>query len=600
MSRFKKLFAIIMTIALIAGISAPVALASPVTGDGSIEYVDTDVPLRVSLPTSAALDFTLDPQGLLGLALDGEGKTLADLEEFAGAVIFVDGAPVVVNESAVPVALSVALQITGDATATAESAVDTGTANNIFIGAVASAESVNDEDATREDFAGFLQMQLTGSALAPVFVLDNATYKVFSTTNDGYTYELVPDTGSGTQLKLVGACNPDADWSDFVDKPGTTPAVAAVYTYADVGTQIGGLTSETGAFTINGLTVNRVGSGADSEATFTTAAQLVAALNYRADDAGSHPWVYALANGGDDLTATAKTAGAIGMSGPAAASSAITGTLHDTVDFSGVAGAVSTTGAEATSGGTISASSNVGVSATFTFESVADAIEGGRTPGVAVEGAYGLTVVSGVTWVDPLATGRAALTGAIATFEAAVDVYEELVENDTPTEPTAGQTTTATTAFNTAKAAYETALDLAEGADAVFLTSLAEMYALLVKMHGLIDSSALELPEAPPTDGISSTPRGFIIGGEIVPTRPQANMARNAWVRVTDFEFGGTTIKAMYDGDFPLVLDTHFRTGTNSANGNPMIEMRFATAGTKNIKIVLSNDQVFNFVLVIA
>lgn len=102
---------------------------------------------------------------------------------------------------------------------------------------------------------------------------------------------------------------------------------------------------------------------------------------------------------------------------------------------------------------------------------------------------------------------------------------------------------------------------------------------------------------------------GFIIDGELAATRPNANMSRNTWVRVTDFEFDGTTIAAMYDGDFLLTENEHYRTGTRVHPGSDTtyggetvdtIEMRFGTASTKNVKLVLSDAQEFTFVLVVS
>lgn len=116
--------------------------SSTATGGGKADYVDTQV-VSVTIPTSEALNFRLDPQGLsmlgkcdpnaaTGCAAGGidpdTGKcaatgtcvnaltTLDDLAPYAGKIIFENESVPVLNNSSVPVTVTTQLRVTGQAT----------------------------------------------------------------------------------------------------------------------------------------------------------------------------------------------------------------------------------------------------------------------------------------------------------------------------------------------------------------------------------------------------------------------------------------------------------------------------------------------------
>lgn len=354
---------------------------STVTGDGENLNIDDEKIYQVSLPTNTALNFKIDPLGLLGVGA-GESKTLEELEEYAGKIKFVDYTPVVLNESSVPITLSVTLNITGslDATDIAETAdaAQTGTDPKLFIGVRAASEALKDDTMTTEDFVGNMELALSKTPAIPKFVLDQATYKV---SGDDHTYNFVVGSGFGTALLFDGVCNTVGDYSAF--RPA--PATKSTYTYADFTDTIA-LLGEDETIIVAGVTVTE---GVDEVDVDNAADKLLEALN--AEDtaaAKDFDWYF----NGKNLVAKAKTAGAPGTSGPAAlgASGGTVGTISE-----GSAQAV-TPGAVAGTEAAAAATKTVGISAVF---SVADALEADIEL-ADVEGAYGLKAQTGVTWVE--------------------------------------------------------------------------------------------------------------------------------------------------------------------------------------------------------
>jgi hypothetical protein len=107
----------------------PPAAGITATGSGDFNFIDT-LRYNVTLPTSAALNFTLDPQGLsvwnencddaetlTGIACVKTPcaspctlTTLDDLKPYAGSIIFENDA-IIINNSSVPVAVSAAFNV---------------------------------------------------------------------------------------------------------------------------------------------------------------------------------------------------------------------------------------------------------------------------------------------------------------------------------------------------------------------------------------------------------------------------------------------------------------------------------------------------------
>lgn len=217
----KKLLAMLLVTAMGLG-SAMTAMAADdpgvnttgttVTGTGDVSYVETTV-YNVTLPTTTAIQLTVDPQGLTTLQ-NGDSATKEDLASAAGKVTCSTIVPVT-NEGSVPVKVTVELALTGDATAvTSEADVEKDTNANVLLYAVPSAVDTKDATGYQGSTTGIV---LSSTAASVNFVLPEAAYK-FSKDNSGVT-TYVRDTTSdshGTAIKFEGKVNKKADWKDYV------------------------------------------------------------------------------------------------------------------------------------------------------------------------------------------------------------------------------------------------------------------------------------------------------------------------------------------------------------------------------------------------
>jgi len=239
----KKTCSIILTLALIMLSFSTVALAedtapgdTTVIGEGSTEYINLEI-YTVTVPTSGTLDFTLDPQGLLGI----EPGTTVDVADLKGGSI-IPGAtvPKVINDSSVDLTVTLALTGSGDATFISKEdddqatidAVNGDTNNNILLYAVPSAVNIPLTSTDYEVSARGYIIDSTEEAVELKFVLDAADYEV--TEDSGtYTAEAKAGTGSGTAFQLGGYVNTNADWTDYTgSEPEKSVGVSAVFSYA--------------------------------------------------------------------------------------------------------------------------------------------------------------------------------------------------------------------------------------------------------------------------------------------------------------------------------------------------------------------------------
>jgi hypothetical protein len=230
---------------------------------------------EATLPTSVPFTFVLDPQGLYGMTNDqirslvvepgvtggrlgrmaivpctaadcpdhddgGDDSGTCNEDEVwqllptAGQIIFSNYAPHFINNSNFDVALEIEFSFddndTGDTVATAATpgAVSTDADPRVFIGATFSAENV--QAAPTGFSGGSLMMPVLHAAQKPVFILGAAEYDDFieitrvPDTPTGSIQSIVVEqrkdkvtgnNGHGTQFRLSGRCNPDADWSDI-------------------------------------------------------------------------------------------------------------------------------------------------------------------------------------------------------------------------------------------------------------------------------------------------------------------------------------------------------------------------------------------------
>jgi hypothetical protein len=206
-----------------------------VSGDGDVIFIEKEI-FVVTLPTSAAWDFYIDPQGLVGAFREDKLNDPLAIAAAAGMVLPMEYTPVAVNKSSVDVTVSAEIKVTGDAVVltTGQTAVNTGTANNIQLNVIASTAMVNDVSKDQTDFVGTVETPITAAGTTLKFVLQPADYEVGGDPTDGFTYTIKDDDdGHGTQLSIGGFVNKNADWSDFT--AATTPKVvglSAVFDFA--------------------------------------------------------------------------------------------------------------------------------------------------------------------------------------------------------------------------------------------------------------------------------------------------------------------------------------------------------------------------------
>ncbi len=104
---------------------------SDVTGDATVNYVDPASMIRITVPTSEALEFTLDPQNLA--ATQGVGQW----NPSAGGSIIPAAVGIIANKSAIPIKTTVDFTLTDDASKVVlledSDDVNIGTDNNMFL-----------------------------------------------------------------------------------------------------------------------------------------------------------------------------------------------------------------------------------------------------------------------------------------------------------------------------------------------------------------------------------------------------------------------------------------------------------------------------------
>lgn len=251
----KKLISLALVLALAFSLSAGAfAAETDATGNITIEVDGKTVTINtqiysVVLPTAAAFNFYLDPQGLMSAEYDEDGKI--NLDELKGGMILGAEPVAFINNSSVPVKLDVSLKATSAASTAAFSdadnstALESGKAGTTVATFVTSKDAVKDEadnnallvatpsgadlgTALKEDGAKFAPTAKgfaigSDAAIKLSFSLPAATYEVtYSGTGDSdkldpskYVATVVDHTGSGSALKISGYINEDADWTDF-------------------------------------------------------------------------------------------------------------------------------------------------------------------------------------------------------------------------------------------------------------------------------------------------------------------------------------------------------------------------------------------------
>ncbi|MDD3413828.1 MAG: hypothetical protein PHY47_07485 [Lachnospiraceae bacterium] len=250
MTRFKKLMALTLatTMVFTTNVFAETGKTisdSSVSGNGQTAYVDTNI-FDVDLPTSTALGFKLDPQGLVSLE-DGDQATLSALSAYGGRIVG-DSTAAVINNSPkkilVTVSMAAATTSANDVTFVTASAnkadVSANKLNNALVYVVPSKGTISSANAYTSVGKGIILQNnilktdaLTGGNTDEFkFVLDAPEYSV---SNDGVSYNLI-QTGvsNGFGLQIGGIINPNADWLDFTGTPTKSLGVKAIFSITDV------------------------------------------------------------------------------------------------------------------------------------------------------------------------------------------------------------------------------------------------------------------------------------------------------------------------------------------------------------------------------
>ncbi len=208
-----------------------------VSGSGTVNAYDQTPKFVVTLPTANALDFTVDPYGLLNLA-SGSAISIDDLTN-TGAIVSASGAAAVIkNESSVPVTVSLTMtakQPTSNTVInfkTTGSEVVTGTAANMFLAIIPSSEKA--DSASTYQAAGYAIPATTSPAGTDAkFKLNKAEYEVVN-NNGSFSMQIVSGAANydATTFKVGGLVNPGADWTDFMAGKGSSVGLEVVFSYA--------------------------------------------------------------------------------------------------------------------------------------------------------------------------------------------------------------------------------------------------------------------------------------------------------------------------------------------------------------------------------
>lgn len=208
--------------------------SSTVTGSGNVDGADVSDVFSVTLPTSVALDFDVDPYGLLNVA----SGTAVDADNLpsTGVITSASGsAAMIKNESSVPVSVDVQLQAiaSGNATfVTGGSVVASGSSTNLFLSLVPSTQKAWVEaDGVKNYNASSHVIPVTQTQSQAKFQLQKADYEIVKGSSN--TFQIVSKAGNydSTVFKVGGIVNSKAEWKDFISGSSTV-GMTAVFTFA--------------------------------------------------------------------------------------------------------------------------------------------------------------------------------------------------------------------------------------------------------------------------------------------------------------------------------------------------------------------------------
>ncbi len=234
---------------LIATLSAMVLAMAPMTvsasaltepGDGTSQEVTGDVYYenttiyKVTLPTTSALEFALDPQGLLSLS-DGQGG------DSAGTIVGT-GSMSAKNESSVPITLTGKFYVVDSANTVSLLANDaelddTKAAISMQI---VSLDGTGSSASAPSDVTGYTgtSVDVVGTSLETAtkqdYTMAAATYKFTGDKDAGFEYALdsTSDDASVLFMSITGKVAKDYDWTAYSDGTNTLK-LNAVFGFSD-------------------------------------------------------------------------------------------------------------------------------------------------------------------------------------------------------------------------------------------------------------------------------------------------------------------------------------------------------------------------------
>lgn len=212
--------------------------SATVTSSGTVSAYDKTPKYKVTLPTANALQFTVDPYGLLKIA-SGGSLSLEDLSN-SGEIATASGSGALIkNQSSVPVTVSMKLYAEDSSNkinfmSTGENVV-TGSGTNMFLALIPS--SVKAGAVASYAAASFaIPVVATGSAGTEAdakFKLDKAKYEVVENSGK-FTIQLASGSANydATVFKVGGVANPGGDWSPFIASgSAATLSLGVVFDY---------------------------------------------------------------------------------------------------------------------------------------------------------------------------------------------------------------------------------------------------------------------------------------------------------------------------------------------------------------------------------
>ncbi len=220
------------------------------TVEGDTTYVDTTI-YKVTLPTSSSLNFTLDPEGLVGFFADDANASAttaenADLSSYKGKIVG-SGTETIVNESSVPIQLTCKYYLTNADGISVEATKDNWSDSEkmILLEAVAAKKSVVDAGSYTPTAMATPAVDASTSVVAIssvdpaepstiAFALAAAPYEFKKGDDGSFTY--IPKDGAtldDTQhavLSLTGFVSSDADWAALAEaQAGSKLTLNCVY-----------------------------------------------------------------------------------------------------------------------------------------------------------------------------------------------------------------------------------------------------------------------------------------------------------------------------------------------------------------------------------